>query len=161
MAIQKYRTSKGDVRYKALVRDRGGHWMKSHSHERKIDAEREERRLLQTRDEGAYRPERYAPLSFSDAAKQWMSDVDRRGCSCRYKLRVANSVNRHLVPYFGNMNIKAIRPSDISRYIDRSLDNGTKASTINSVLKDLRTFLNFPFVLVFGQSFVFILSFTR
>jgi len=126
-----------------MVRDHLGQWMKSRTWDRKIDAEAEERELLEARDKGVYRRERYAPLSFHDASQAWFADLERRECSVGYMGRVAGNLRLHLVPYLGKMDIKGIVPSDISSLVKKLLDNGVRPKTVNGALKDAKTMFNF------------------
>ena len=143
MAIQRSKSLRRGFRYKPMVRDHIGQWMKSHTWDRKIDAEAEERELLEARDKGTYRRERYAPLSFHDAAHAWFDDLERRECSFGYMCSVKGNMNRYLIPHLGELDIKSIVPSDISALIKKLLDKGVKPKTINGALKDLRTMFNF------------------
>lgn len=131
------------VRYKARLRDLHGNWMRSHTWDKKIDAEREERELLQSRDKGTYCPERYVPLPFAVAAQQWLDDTERRGLSLSYRSWIIRSVKRYMNPYVGDMDIKKISPSDISKHVKQLVDEGIKPVMINNVLKDMKALLNF------------------
>lgn len=141
MATQILKSKNKGTRYKPLVMGPEGKWMCSHTWDRKVDAEREERELLSLRDKGA-NSNIFAPLPFSEAADIWLRDCEKRvGLSQRKRIKMY--INNYFLPYFGNRDIKRIKPSDIASFVHEVSKNDIASATINSVVTSLKAMFNF------------------
>lgn len=143
MAITKTKSKSKGIRYKVKIRDIGGRWMKTRTWERLVDAKKEERELLATRDSGAYRQSKFTPIPFHEAANVWLGDIEQRELSVSYALRIKQYIKNHLTPYFGTKDIKELRPSNITALISWLKRKNLTSNTINSVIKGLKAMFNF------------------
>lgn len=143
MAIIKSNNPRKGIRYKPWVRDLDGQWMRSHTWDKKTDADKEERELLSSREKGAYRQNRYAPLPFVEAAEKWLKDIEQRRCSMAHIYKTRHNVERYLTPCLEHLDLKQITPSDISALVNKLANENVKPLTINGALCDLRALFNF------------------
>lgn len=141
MAVVRTKSLKKGYRYKPMVKDAKGAWMRSHTWGRIIDARREESELMRLKDSGA-KANTLAPLPFSEAATMWMEDCERR-VSKQRRDSVEQFVRNHFLPFFGDRNIKRIKPSDIVEFISVLKDKELAAESINSILRALKAMFNF------------------
>lgn len=143
MAIQRLQSKQNGLRYRPLVRNFDGSWMKSHTWDRLIDAQKEERELLTARDSGKYRKSMFEALPFKKAGETWLQSLRSRDLSCSYVLRAEQYVVNHLNPVFGKMDIKEIRPSHVASLIAKLRAKKLTADTINSIVKSLKALFSF------------------
>lgn len=141
MAIQTLKSKHSGLRYKPLVMGPDKRWMRSQTWDRKLDAEREERKLLSLRDKGA-KSNIFAPLPFPEAADAWLQDCQRR-VSLRQYRRTESYIRNHFLPYFGDKDVKKIKPSDIAGFVEAVASKGLAVGSANSIIGSLKAMLNF------------------
>lgn len=128
-------------RYKAMV-PIGNKFMRSHTWDRLVDAQKEERELLKARDEGQS-VDFLSPLPFDKAFSQWHEDCRRRRCSIAYLELIRQQFKSHLSPFFSNRNLKKIKPSDIGGFVEYMGKKNLSNQTVNGILVGLKSCFNF------------------
>ncbi len=142
MSIRRTVAKKG-FRYKAMVWDQSiDAFMRSPTRDRRIDAERDERELIQARDAGSGN-KMFTPMPFDQRIWVWHQDIVNRDCSFAHVETVKQQINGHLLPFFGTRDIKGIKPSDISSFAAHMQTKKLSNVTINGALTALRSFFAF------------------
>lgn len=116
MAIEERKRKKGTT-YTVKVRDQIGRWYEARSFERRVDAEREERRLLILKDEGRWaapRAERAITL-----AEYWMrwSQEARSEVSAGWKMSQDQMTRDFILPVLGSIKLKEIKPAHVAKLL--------------------------------------------
>jgi integrase len=87
------------------------------------------------------RPEEDAPVPLGPHLREW-----HRLYSVTFKPRYRETslgiVERHLIPFFGDRDLRSIREAELLDYIRVKLDSGQKPATIQNALSILRRVLN-------------------
>lgn len=142
MSIDRYLSKTKGWRYKAMVEYAPNKFMRSPTQDRRIDAERDERELIQARDSGLGN-KMFVPLPFNSRIWVWHQDIVNRGCSFAHVETVRMQIDKHLLPFFGTRDIKGIKPSDISSFVAHMQTKKLSSVTINGTLTALRSFFAF------------------
>lgn len=142
MAITKYKSKNKGTRYKALVEAKPGQWFKSRTWDRLIDAKKEEAKLIELRgqNKGA---DHFSPRPFTRVSQMWYQDCANRKCSAAHLASVEQNLRNHLLPFFGDKDVKVIRPSDVTAFVGSLSQKGLANATVNSILTDLKALFNF------------------
>lgn len=140
MAIKVMTSKHKGTRYKPLVKDLNGRMMRSHTYDRRIDAEKEERELLAARDRGAANP--FAPLPLSKATEAWIKDAEHR-CGAGQMKKIRLNTKNFFLPFFGDVDIKKLRPSHIAEFVAHLDKKALAAETINGIIRSLKAMFNF------------------
>lgn len=143
MSIRRTFSKTKGWRYKAMVWDPAiDAFMRSPTRDRRIDAERDERELIQARDSGSSK-KMFTPMPFDKRIWVWHQDIRNRDCSFAHIATVEQQINGHLLPFFGTRDIKAIKPSDVSSFVAHMQTKKLSSVTINGTLTALRSFFAF------------------
>ncbi len=70
-----------------------------------------------------------APKTVSDAAKEYMEHQKSRRTKETLR-RYESILDNHLLPHFGNLLLKDVRPSNVRQYIDARLNKGKEPATV-------------------------------
>ena len=141
MSIRTITSKRKGLRYKALVRDLNGKWVPTRTWTRKADAEKEERELLSMKDKGFGIS--FKPLPFDQAAEEWLGDIDRRGCSLGHRMKLRQYAKNHFLPFFGRADLKTIRQSTISGFLNHLEKKNVSANTVNAIIRALKAMFNY------------------
>ena len=143
MTVVRTKSKKKGYRYKPMVKDANGRWMRSHTWDRIIDAKREERVMMEAKDKGLYCTSQYRPLPFHEAANMWLEDVERRHCSYGYHKNVSRIIEHHLNPYIGKRDLREIRPSNVTDIVSKLQKKNMNPKALNDVVKTLKAIYNY------------------
>jgi hypothetical protein len=100
-----------------------------------------EERLVDVRREGLRRLE---PVSFAEAARAWLAAYpEARGLKPTTRSDYARIVERHLVPWFGEVRLAEIDVAAIERYLTTKRRAGSGAGTLNAHLNRLNAVFKF------------------
>lgn len=142
MSIRRTITKKG-FRYKCMIWDQNlNAFMRSRTHGRRIDAEQEERMLIDAKNKG-YGENIFTPLHFDQAAQQWLDDCRRRNRAPSHIVHLEQHVRNHMVPFFQKTDVKRIKPSNIGAYTECLSKKELANVTINGALTILKSLFNF------------------
>jgi integrase len=123
-----------------MVKLPNGKWMTSNTWDRLVDAEKEERELIAIKEK-TWRYDIFAPLPFDETSDEWYVFQEMRGASASHLERIKMDFDIHHKPYYGSMNIKEIRPSDIQKYVNE-LKKKLAPFTLNRTVITLKSFFN-------------------
>jgi integrase len=115
MAIIQRKTDENEIRYLVRVRDPFGRWYPSATFERRVDAERFERELLNRKDSGSLaRASVIRQMTFAEYWAQW-SEECRTQVSAGWKSCQDRLMRKHLLPILGRMKLLEVRSQEIGR----------------------------------------------
>lgn len=96
--------------------------------EDKKEAQKVQREILTSLDKGMYVEP--AKKSFSEFILEWLEDdikVNREGTTYEsYK----QTINKHIVPYFRNIQLQSLQPIQLQKFYKYLLDKGLSANTV-------------------------------
>lgn len=129
MAIQVRKSKKKGVRYLVKVRDRSGRWFTAETFDRKVDAERRERELLNLRDHGTVATTNVErQMTVSDLWDRWSLEC-RGDVSDGWKLSQDQMARDFILPSLGTVLMTDVRPQDICRTLALMAASGKSAQT--------------------------------
>jgi integrase len=103
-----------DGSYRARYRERPGGPQRTQHFARKVDAERWLNGVRGDLARGVYVDPRAGERSFGDYARQWQAAQVHRPST---EAQVASNLDRHVLPYFGERPLGAIRPSEVQTWV--------------------------------------------
>lgn len=124
----------GSQRYYVRFKDEHGNWRSRAAGRYKRDAEKLLRLCEEEVAKGTYG---HGDVSFEDFSHRWLAEVASVKVKPSTLDRYASDVKVHLVPYFGKMRIKRIRPEAIQTFIVETLKSGRKPRTVITATKTL------------------------
>lgn len=141
MAIAKEKSLTKGFRYKPLVKLPDGKWMRSHTFDRLVDAQNEERELIAQKQK-TWHYDMFAPLPFDITVDEWIESLKVRKLSASHIIRIEYDMRNYFKPFFAGVDIKAIKPSDIEKFVS-TVRERLAPFTINRMVKMLKSFFNF------------------
>jgi integrase len=105
----------------------------------KSAAERELRSLI----EHSEREPRLDAVTMEEAARRWISHLQLMGRKRSTLMDYESTVRIHLVPFFGDTPLSAIRPRDVERFMAAKTDQGRSPKSVRNWLGVLHTLMSF------------------
>jgi integrase len=124
----------GSKRYYVRFKDEHGHWRSRSAGRYKRNAEKLLSRCEEEVANGTYGQR---DITFEDFSKRWLYEVASIKVKPSTLDRYSFDVRVYLIPYFGNMKIKQLRPEAIQRFITQTLERGLKPRTVITATKTL------------------------
>lgn len=90
----------------------------------KKDAERELRRTLNQIDSGMYVAQ--SRFTVSEFLEAWLTEYVEPNLSAKIRIRYESIVQQHLIPAFGHIRLRSLRPRHVSPQYARWADSGRK-----------------------------------
>ena len=90
----------------------------------KKDAERELRRTLNQIDSGIYVAQ--SRFTVSEFLEAWLTEYVEPNLSAKTRIRYESIVQQHLIPAFGHIRLRSLRPRHVSPQYARWADSGRK-----------------------------------
>lgn len=126
---------RGDVWY-AYWRDASGRQRAKAVGTRKKDAERFLNQITAELDQGTYKELR--AITFQDFAENWLRDYAAAHVKPSTLQSYRATVRNSFIPFFGPVNLSAIQPDDVQRYVAERLATGVRAATVHRQLTVLK-----------------------
>lgn len=130
MAVLQRKNKAGAVRYHVRVRDPFGKWYPSVTFDRKVDAERAERELLQRRDKGGVATSKEVrEITFAEFWAKWAAECRSR-VSDGWRGSQDRTANKYLLPMLGHRRMSEIRSVEIGQCLAVLEKKGLTAQSI-------------------------------
>jgi integrase len=129
MSVEK-KTSGG---YQARWRDPDGR-QRARTFKRKLDAERFLATVTVDTLQGRYIDPTAGRVTVGEYAKQWASGQPWRSTS---RERTEGIIERQIVPRFGTMQLRAVRPTDVQQWVGHMSASKLKPTTVESYFRTL------------------------
>lgn len=124
----------GNNRYQVRFKDEHGNWRSKSAGRYKRDAEKMLRRCEDDVANGTFG---HDDITFSEFAQRWLDEVASVKVKPSTLSRYTSDVRVHLIPRFGSMRIKKIKPEAIQSFVKDMLDSGRKPRTAINAVKTL------------------------
>lgn len=105
----------------------------------KAGAERELRRLI----EQSENEPRLEAVDMSEAGRRWLSHLKLMGRKRSTLMDYESAIRIHLVPFFGDTPLSAIRPRDIEAFMAAKTDQGRAPKSVRNYLGVLHSLMSF------------------
>ncbi len=132
MAVIK-KNLKSGLHYIVRVRDATGRWFPARTFQRRVDAERYERELLNQRDAGSNAAIQIAKNVTLDVYWEVWSNQCRSEMSDGWKVTQQRMYIKYVKPNMGNVSLSQVRPVHVGECLARMAQAGFSAQTVMHV----------------------------